>query len=276
MGLEFAICREKHAIAEFQATVRFTQPLDPSGFGDVFTASAELSQKLKLPGRVPSASFAFEFGQVGGARISPPPVNPLEVGFQRFSPDGQVEERISADSLGVSYMTREYLGWARTREILSETFGQMTAPYAKQSLLIGTVQVQYANDFSSNDSGFVPAQALFRKDARWVPPIFAVLDDLWHSHVGMFLPDEGFKNLVNVNVDVVYSATPDRPEQFTSVKMLIIAARQFNTAGARPLALTASEMPATLLAHLDAAHDLEKSVLFETLSDEYLKAVNAR
>jgi uncharacterized protein (TIGR04255 family) len=276
MGLEFAICREKHAIAEFQAIVRFTEPLDPASFGDVFGAAIGLSQKFNLPARVPMTSFAFEFGQVGGPRISPPPVNPLEVGFQRFSPDGQVEERISADPQSVSYMTRDYLGWEKTREILLDIFTQITAPYAKRSLLIGTVQVQYANDFSSQNTGFVPVQALFRKDTRWVPPIFAELDDLWHSHVGMFLPEEGFKNLVNVNVDVVYSATPERPEQFTSVKLLIIAARQFNTIGARPLAVIASEMPATLLANLDAAHDLEKSVLFETLSDEYLKAVNAK
>jgi hypothetical protein len=92
----------------------------------------------------------------------------------------------------------------------------------------------------------------------------------------MFLPGDGFKDLVNVNVDVVFSATPERPQEFTNVKLLIIAARHFNTVGARPLAVTASEMPATLLAQLDAAHNLEKSVLFETLSDEYLKAVNAR
>lgn len=275
MTLEFAICREKHAIAEFQATVRFTEPLDPGSFGDVSQAVTKTSQKMNLPARVATPTFAFEFGQVGGAKFSPPPINPLAIGFQRFATNGEIDERISADPISVSYVTRDYLGWEKTREVLSQALGEIAAQYAKRSLLVGTIQLQYSNEFSSLKNGFVPAQALFRKETRWVPPIFADLNDLWHSHVGMFLPGDGFKNLVNVNVDAVFATTAERSEEFTNVKLLIVAARQFNTLGGRPLAVTASDMPTILLANLDAAHDLEKSVLFETLSDEYLRAVNA-
>jgi uncharacterized protein (TIGR04255 family) len=276
MSLEFGICREEHAIAEFQAVVRFTEPLDPANFVDVTNAALLLSQELKLPARVAPPTFAVDFSQVGGPKFTPPSLNPLAIGYQRFAANGDVEERISADSSSVSYVTQNYLGWQKTRELLLKIFSQLATPYVKQSLLIGTIQVQYGNDFSSHADGFVPVQALFRKDTLWVPPIFSKSNDLWHSHVGMFLPEDHLKNLVNVNVDVVYSTTADRPEQFTSVKLLIIAARQFNTVGARPLAVTTSEMPKALLAHFDAAHDVEKSVLFETLSDEYLEAVNAK
>jgi hypothetical protein len=92
----------------------------------------------------------------------------------------------------------------------------------------------------------------------------------------MFLSGEGFKNLVNVNVDVVFATTPARPEEFTNIKLLIIAARQYNVSGGKPLVMSASDTPKLLLESFDAAHDLEKAVFFETLSEEYLEAVNAR
>lgn len=221
-------------------------------------------------------SFAFEIGDVGGARFSQPTVNPLAVGFQRFAANGEIEERINADPMSVTYVTRQYLGWETTRDILAKAMGAIAAQYAKRSLLIGTVLLQYNNEFPSVANGFVPVQDVFEKDTRWVPPIFADLDDLWHSHVGMFLPEEGFKHLVNVNVDVVFATTLDRPEEFTNIKLLIIAARQFNVSGGKPLVVTASDTPRALLENFDAAHDLEKAVFFETLSDEYLQAVNAK
>lgn len=276
MSLQFSICRERHSIAEFQATVRFTSPIDIDGFTEISQAVTEVAKELNLPARIAMPSFTFEFGEVGGPRLSAPTTAPGAVGFQRFAANGDVEERISADASGVTYVTRQYPGWEVIRQVLAKALGSLATHYTKRSLLVGSILVQYSNEFSSAENGFVPAQALFRKDTRWIPPIFDDLHDLWHSHVGMFLPEDTFKNLVNVNVDVQMATTADRPVEFTGVKLLIIAARQYNVTGGRPLAMSASETSDVLLANFDAAHDLEKRVLFETLSDEYLAAVNAK
>jgi uncharacterized protein (TIGR04255 family) len=276
MSLDFLICREKHAIAEFQAVVRFIQPIDPTSFGDVSSVVSAVAQELNLPARVPIPSLSFEIEQEGGARFSPPPVNPVAIGYQRFAANGEIEERISADPASVTYVSRNYLGWERTRDVLTNTISKIAVQYAKRALPVATVLLQYNNEFSSEKAGFVAVQDVFRRDTRWVPPIFSELDDLWHSHVGMFLSGEGFKNLVNVNVDVVFATTPARPEEFTNIKLLIIAARQYNVSGGKPLVMSASDTPKLLLESFDAAHDLEKAVFFETLSEEYLEAVNAR
>jgi uncharacterized protein (TIGR04255 family) len=276
MSLDFSICRETHAIAEFQAIVQFTNPLDPASFGDVSQAATNVARELNLPARVVNPSFAVEFQQVGGAKFAPRPINPLAIGFQRFASNGDIEERINADPISVSYVTQNYVGWEKTRLILERAIGNIAAQYTKRSLPVANVLLQYSNEFPSIADGFVPAQALFREGTRWVPPILADLEDLWHNHVGMFLPGDGFKNLVNVNVDVVFATSPERPEQYTNVKLLIVASRQYNVSGGKPLLMTASDTPAMLLESFDGAHDLEKKVFFETLSDEYLKAVNAQ
>jgi len=273
MPSKFDIVGERHAIVEFQAILRFINPLDPGGMSEVAAAIDRNAQTMELPAKLVVPTFKFELGGGGGGpSISPPSTS---FGFQRFSPDGKIEARIAADSNSISYLSREYPGWDVVRTTLTDFFGSVGQAFYKRSQLIGGVLIQYANQFSSINVGYHEVSEIFREDSPWVSGISRASPDLWHSHVGQFIPDDHCKKLVNVNVDVVLASTPDREGDFTEARVMIVAAKQFDVPGAKPLLLLPDEAPEQIAAHFDDIHALEKEVLRSTLSDQYLIKVNA-
>lgn len=269
MALKFRKCGDVHAITEFIAMVRFASSLDALSFAKVADKADGLAAKMDLPAKLASPTFAFSLGPTS----LPPQIG--NIGYQRFSGDGEPAERMVANQNSITYSTRSYKGWEKTLPLLQEIFGELSLEYLKAAPLLAGLQVQYLNEFNGVDPGWVSPEEVIRADSKWVAPIYRESVDLWHSHVGQFIRDESSRQLVNVDVDCLVVSTPRRPDEFTQLKASIVAARAYDVEPNQPLAVSPVDIRDCLATELTKAHDLERNVLETTLSDEYLKDVGA-
>lgn len=270
MPLNFVIADKRHAITEFQATLRFVGSLDPVDMTEVAVALEKVAADLNLPAKLVVPSFKLEV--LGGPAIAPPTVS---YGYQRFAPDGKIDARIAADANSITYVSRDYAGWASVRNSLADFVAAVGLPFFKRSQLVASCLLQYTNEFYSKAEGYHSVVEIFRDQSPWVSGIARSSSDLWHSHVGQFIPNGPSKDLVNVNVDVVLATNQDREGDFTQARLLILAARQFDVPGGKPQIFLPEEARESALSIFDEVHNLEKDVLRSTLSESYLTEVNA-
>lgn len=274
MTLKFDKIGESHAIVEFTAVVKFGADVQPVLFGELAGQVNTLAESINLPAKLALPTFAISIGN--GVSESPVSGMTTQIGYQRFSAKGEAEERLIASPNTITYSTRDYKGWAETLPILLNISSALAPFYLKSSPTIGRVQLQYQNEFTSLDSDFVQASDIFSKDTRWVSSNRTSATDLWHSHVGEFIPDGSCRQLVNVDVDCFLAREPSRSDEFTAVRANILAARTYDVDRSKPLIVDHTMLVEVLTQELDKTHTLEKKVLSDILSEDYLKLVGAK
>ncbi|WP_324806608.1 hypothetical protein SH584_09485 [Sphingomonas sp. LY29] len=276
MSLNFELRREHHAIGEFTASLNFFQPISAPTFAVVTSALKEVAQGLNLPASVPVPSFQFTVEMQGSPGVVPPQIQSNGVGFQRFSPEGEIAEFLSCSPSAITYVLRDYTVWEEVGAKVVEIFSRLAASYVKEVPAIESVRVQYQNEFRSLIGSPLSAAELFRADNGWVAPIACQSMEAWHSHVGVYIPhSEIERRLVNVNCDISPLQFPGEGVPRTLAKVLVFCGCFFNVPGKQPLILSGEELVSTLRTKFDEAHDLEKLVLGEVISDPYLRAIGA-
>lgn len=266
MPLNFDIRRDNHAISEFSATIKFSQQIDMTTFSAVTDALKVISQKdcLDLP-----APMNVQIFQVG---IGPTPPSPMAgTGKQRFSSNGEIACSVWCDLDSITLTLREYDRWAGVKSTIEQGLCPLVAAYIKQVPAVRSVSVQYLNEFIAKDPSKKSAAEIFRPESQWISPFSYQSDEPWHCHVGQFIPkNDRFRHLININFDVAPAHNPEEKSIKTVAKLLIMSACNHDIADKGPLILRSENYKESIMNQFDVAHGLEKKLLVEVVSDDYL------
>jgi hypothetical protein len=270
MELNYNIRRESHAIGEFSATLKFAAPVGPSAFTRVLARLSECAQKLDLP--APMNIQVLNFA-VGGPMM-PPHAAPFALsgnGFQRFLPNGEIASSLRCDQDSIVITIREYERWHTVLPQIVDTFGVIGEEYLPEVPAIISFSVQYLNEFKAKTPEVVEASEIFKAESRWVAKFGPTSDQPWHCHVGRFIPgDSSYRYLVNVNCDIVHTPAPGDAQAHNYARILILAVRNYDLPDVGPLVISVENFRAELERNYNDIHSLEKRILGEVISDDYL------
>lgn len=272
MAMAFELRRERHAIGEFTATIQLFQPVGAATFAEVVSRLKEVASEQALPAAVPIQVLQFPApaSAPGMASLFPP----TGVGFQRFSPDGEVAASLVCDGDEIVWTLREYTEWEAVLPVLSSIFTTLFKVYAQEVPAIKSIKLQYLNEFLGKQSDYSLASEILRPSTAWVAPFVFNSQDFWHSHIGEYRRVSAIqRNLVNVNCDVAHAS--DGSSLRSYVKVLILAGCFFNITDESPLVLSVDNAEQMITKYFEEAHNLEKSVLKEVIADQYLVAMGA-
>lgn len=265
MPQNFDLRRDRHAIGQFDASLTFAGNVSASQFTHVLEGLNDAAGALQLPAPMNVQVFNIAIGNP-----SAPPL-PDGKGFQRYSPNGEIEESLFCETNEIRYTLRDYVNWDTTRTRLSDAFSILLEKYKKFIPAISSIRIQYLNEFRAREGSTSSCGEIFRSDSKWIAPHLIQSDESWHCHTGQFIStDEDFRHLVNVNCDVAPAPWPPTDETRNFAKVLIMAANQYDIPGIGPLILKDFDPKSLLLQNLDQAHSLEKRILNELIADEYI------
>lgn len=269
MPLNFDIRRDEHAISEFTATIRFPQAINLTTFEAVTEALKSVSgnDALNLPAPMNMQVFRFAFGNA-----PPPPA--AGTGRQRFSENGEVACSIWCELEAVTFTLREYTGWNEVLPTLVTGLSPLLRAYAKQLPVVQSISVQYLNEFFAKADGTTSTAEIFRPDSRWLSPFAYESEEPWHCHVGQFISsEEDFRNLININFDISPNNQNENETGGIIAKVLLMASCNYDLPSKGPLLIKSEDLENQLKEALDSAHSLEKKLLREVISDNYLKII---
>lgn len=117
---------------------------------------------------------------------------------------GELREEVQVQRRRLAYSATIYNGWEAHRGRALTLLG----PYLDRVLPmvnVETVKLEYWDRFVFDGPGPEAAFGeLLHADSRYLPGFAFTTDQLWHSHVGHFMPAaDGVRRLINVNVDVI-------------------------------------------------------------------------
>lgn len=267
MTVNFELRRPKHAIGEFAGSVTLFQPVSPTTFGKVTLELEKLAEEMRLPRQIQSlpAHVTSEAPFLGA------PLQAAISGYQRYSEDGEVAISLICDPQSITLSRRDYSRWHKVKPEMLTALSRLIEVYIREVPAISSIKVQYLHEFLANSDGVTTAAEIFRGDSRWLAPFHQEQAGSWHCHTGVYLPEEGDRRqLVNINCDVTdVQSHPQEPSRLY-VKALIMAGCFYNITGKRPLNVNSMTLPSSLEENFEASHVLEKSVLEQLVSDEYL------
>lgn len=270
--MTFELRRPNHAIGEFHASVTLVQPVSLTTFSAVLAELESIRQTLVLPAAMAIQTLEFAIGPNGP---TPASSGPSPVGFQRFLPTGEVAESLMCDPNSIIYVSHDYTAWTEVEPKLLSIFDRLLKHYSREIPAVREVKLQYLNEFRGgtirSDVGSV-----VRPGSRWIPAFADGQTEPWHSHVGLFLSQSGNRrDLVNVNADLKHQRFGGELSERDHLQILILTAAFYNVIGKPPLVLTPTTTMSVLHTVLDELHTLEKTVLREVITDEYLTKMGA-
>lgn len=267
MALNFEIRREKHAIGEFIARMQFAKDVGAPTFAKIVSVLKEVAADLDLPAPLNVQSFVFAIGNPAG----PPPSPMGGSGFQRFSSNGEVACSLVCDPNSIAFTLREYDRWMATLPVIAETFSRIGREYLAEVPAIRLFSVQYINEFRAVSPETSNTAELFRAQSKWIAPFSYESGEPWHCHVGQFIPSDGdHRYLVNVNCDISPNTLPGEDQARYYARVLILAARHYDIPGNGPLIVDVESLRSVIEENFNDTHSLEKRMLGEIISDEYL------
>ena len=273
MNTHFQLRKNSHAIGEFSATLQFFNPVTPSGFVEITAALNKQAEKLNLPAVAPV--FAIQLGQQGPGP-APQMMQPTPSSiFQRYAPNGEIEESLTCDPQSITYTLYEYQSWKATKPRVKSIFLELSEAYIKEVPAVHSIRLQYLNQFRTDVISSSIENDLIRPDTTWVAHSLINSSDSWHSHVGTFVSrSDNKRNLVNVNCDVAHNVFATGQIQVIA-SVLFLAGCYYNISGLSPFIASESNMDEFLDVNLEEAHSLEKSVLRQVICDPYLIKMGA-
>ena len=267
MALNFEIRREKHAIGEFVAKMQFASDVGGQTFAKIASLLKEVAAELDLPAPLNVQSFIFAIGNPPG----PPPSSMGGSGFQRFSTNGEVACSLVCDSNSITFTLREYDSWSAVLPVITDTFSRIGTAYLAEVPAIRMFSVQYVNEFRATNPKTSSAAEIFRKSSKWISPFSYESDQPWHCHVGQFIPTGGdYRHLMNVNCDISPNIMPGEDVALNYARVLILAACHYDLPDVGPLIVDVESLRLAIETNFNDSHSLEKMLLGEIISDEYL------
>lgn len=258
--------RPRHAITEFSAAMSFFQPLTPPTFAKAVNELRAYASESNLPAVINRQVISFPAGTPQG------PVSFQPAGWQRFAANGEPEVTVLCDEGTIQFSTRNYSTWVEIRETLANFFERLSRIYASEVPAVTAFQIAYLNEFDKEAPGFNSGAEVFRENSEWLVPNVSRFEDAWHSHVGWYeRVSINRRRLVNVNAANKTQASPITSEPLTVVSSLFLIAEKYDILGESPLIIPLNLLRQQIVNHLDEAHEREKEILKQVVSDPYLR-----
>ena len=265
MTLNYELRREAHAIGEFTATLSFQGAVSPATFANVVPLMREVAETMNLPAPMNVQVFNL------GPGMASPVAQANGVGFQRFANNGEIACSLYCDQNSIAFTLREYDRWHNVLPMIIDAFSKIIPAYINEIPAVRIVNVQYLNEFRAKDEEFLNTSEIFRAGNKWISPFSFDSDEPWHCHVGQFInATEDYRNLININCDVSPSLNPLENVARNYVKVLILASCNYDLPDRGPLIVTSENIVDILADNFNSAHKLEKELLREIISDDYL------
>jgi uncharacterized protein (TIGR04255 family) len=285
---------EDHAIERVNLSFEFAEPLPAKPFQALINSASldfpkqgfnsvvdeheiVASPHMIQGGAGANLGFRIQFAGHAPAQMASP--SQMVVGgrnFQALNETGVREEvLIHRDRFVHSSMI--YGGWAAHRARVLALLGS----YLDRALPLANVHIiklEYWDRFVFRGA---PAEAayseLLRPNSRFLPGFPTDTRELWHSHVGFFLPDPP-RRLINVNVDVIDIIETSLEKQATGESALRRSVGLY-TLAQDTLAQGASPSSAEgTISTLEALHTILKETFSAVITDEAANRIslNAR
>ena len=269
MTLNYDIRRETHAIGEFSATLKFAGPVGTQAFANVLVRLKEAADRLELPAPMNFQVLNFAIGDPNIPM--PPPIAMNGGGFQRFLPNGEIACSLRCDPDSIIFSLREYDRWHHVLPKIVETFAAIGEAYLSEIPAVRSFGVQYLNELRSKTAEHRDATELFKSESKWIASFASGSDEAWHCHVGQFLQTgENQRYLVNVNCDIAPNIGPGEQAAHNYVRVLILAVRNYDLPDFGPLMVDVENFASAIESNFNDAHSLEKCILGQVISDDYL------
>lgn len=263
MALSYDLRREAHAIGEFSATLSFVSGVGVQTFANVLPLLKQAANALNLPATMNM--------QVLNIAINSPPVPTAGSGFQRFAANGEIACSLWCDQDSITLTLREYDRWHSVLPKLVDTFASIAPAYMAEVPAIRLFSLQYLNEFRAKTPSVQSAAELFRTGSKWISPFAYESNEPWHCHVGQFISTmENFRYLVNINCDVAPTVFAQEQRVLNHAKVLILSACHYDVPGFGPLIAQVEDIRETIESGFNNAHQVEKGLLKELISDNYL------
>lgn len=267
MALNYDIRREQHAIGEFSARMQFANGVGAQTFAKVTLLLKVAADKLDLPAPLNLQTFSIAVGNP----LTPPPAAMSGSGYQRFSSNGEIACSLVCDFSSITLTLREYDRWHNVLPQIVETFSTIGAAYLAEVPAISVFSVQYVNEFRAKNSEFTNTAELFQKDSKWISPFSFASEQPWHCHVGQFIPTDGpYRFLLNLNCDISPNIMPGERIARNYARILIMAGCYYDLPQIGPLIVSEENLQSSIEKNFNDAHSLEKRILGEIISNEYL------
>ena len=200
---------ERHAIKNVVFALEFAQPVQSDFLRAIRSGTVNEQLQAELPRVIEQKALVFNFTTVGtnlGAPVggAPQPLGGLT--YDKLRPNGEAEWAVTINQgmllVNCGAYSRWNGIWPEAKKLLS-----MILPTVLEATSIGTVGLQYVDEFSSiGDKEAFRLDDLFAAHGRFIPPNLLECRGQCHSHHGYFEdvkePVAG-KILTNVNVDVL-------------------------------------------------------------------------
>lgn len=265
MALNFELRRKAHAIGEFTATLAFSRPVSGLAFAKVIDRLKEVALRLDLPAQMNVSVLNISVGP------KPESFPPSGLGFQRFASNGEIECSLWCDPDNINFTLRNYDRWQTVLPKILDALEHIIPGYMTEVPAVRAFQVQYLNEFASKDLAEGVVSEVFRAGNQWVAPFSYSCVQPWHCHVGQFInSDVQSRFLININCDVMPNPWPINDLTRNYVRVLILASRLYDLPERGPLIISLENLSVVLRENFNAVHSLEKKILGEIISNEYL------
>lgn len=210
---------EDHAIERVSLTFEFAEPLPAKPFQTLmnrasldfpkqgFNAVIDEHEITAAPQMIqgaggPNFGLRIQLGGQGPGQVAQSPQAAVAGRNFQILDENQAREEIQIHRARFVYSSLIYSGWDahRARALaLLEQYLSLALPLTN----VRIVKLEYWDRFVFDG---LPAEAtyeeLLRPNSPYLPGFPANTRELWHSHVGFFLPEPS-RRLINVNVDVI-------------------------------------------------------------------------
>lgn len=268
----FEPVHEAHAIEQAAVTLQFSRPVDAANFKNAVAAFRQrfaAGDGAALPGdlQFQQATFGFQLGNLGPGLPSQAVAGMGHI-FNRTSPSGVIEKELRLDASSIIFRTTVYTRWA---DLAAEVKGflDVLLPFYGDPLPIASLGYTVVDKFLWNGpSGQCDPQLLLRPQSKYVCPHIFNVQDMWHSHTGVFLKESAStKRLLNLNVDCLDEVLPTGDTR-TVISIATVVTDSFNQPGYQPsAALPQVDVAAFVSEKMNSLHSFSKSVFSQTIND---------
>jgi uncharacterized protein (TIGR04255 family) len=196
---------EVHAIERVTASFFFQEPLSSKPWQTLINSASSSLPSLGFNAMVEVPELPLPPNQtVVLAPHSPWPGGRI---FQSLQ-GSQVHEEIGVFKNLLSYTATRYNRWGNFQERLFLLISPLLK-VALNTIDINAIKLEYWDRFIfEGPKEEVSYSELFIRTSSFLPVFTSSSRELWHSHVGFFVPAEANKRLININVDILDIADP--------------------------------------------------------------------
>lgn len=196
-------------------------------------------------------------------------------GFQ-LNRSGELIEELVFQRGFIAYTTTRYTRWKDVTARVVDLISPVAEKYISISNVMSLKFEYYDRFVFEGDPALADFGAAFGPESPYLPGFYREMKDLWHSHVGYFVPAKGgYKRLININVDaldvVPKGAEPTDPKNSRrSVGIYTMAEDRFwlRTPPVQPSSMD------EILAYADEMHLALKQTLGEVISPPLVDSIS--